>query len=118
LGIAYKPDTHSTRNSASLALLKSLGAWPVRAYDPCARLETGAFPRVTFCDSALAAVEGADGIALMTAWKEFADLDPGTVRERMRSGFVLDPYGAWKDKAGPSPELKYYRLGSSSSRVV
>jgi UDPglucose 6-dehydrogenase len=34
LGIAYNPDTHSTKNSASLALLADLSAWPVRVYDP------------------------------------------------------------------------------------
>ena len=34
LGVAYKPSTHSIRNSAAIALLKGLVAWPVRAYDP------------------------------------------------------------------------------------
>jgi len=112
LGIAYKPDTHSTRNSPSLALLKSLTAWPVRAYDPRARLDATAFPHVTLCGSALEAVEGADVVALMTPWKELADLDPTLLRERMRGEFVLDPYGAWKETVGRSPGLRYHRLGS------
>jgi UDPglucose 6-dehydrogenase len=112
LGIAYKPDTHSTRNSASLALLEGLAAWPVRAYDPCARLDATAFPHVTLCGSALEAVDGADIVALMTPWKEIADLDPRSVRERMRGDFVLDPYGAWRETVGRSPGIRYYRLGS------
>ncbi len=112
LGIAYKPDTHSTRNAASLALLKALTAWPVRAYDPRARLDASAHPHLTICDSALQAVKGADVVALMTPWKELADLDPAIVRERMRGDFVLDPYGAWKQSLGRTPGLRYYRLGS------
>ena len=112
LGIAYKPDTHSTRNSPSLALLKSLTAWPVRAYDPRARLDATAFPHVTMCDSALEAVKDVDVVALMTPWKELADLDPTLLRERMRGEFVLDPYGAWKETVGRSPGLRYHRLGS------
>jgi UDPglucose 6-dehydrogenase len=112
LGIAYKPDTHSTRNSASLALLAGLAAWPVRAYDPCARVDAAAFPHVTLCRTALEAVEGADAVALMTPWKELAELEPSRVRERMRGDAVLDPYAAWRDAVGRCPGLRYYRLGS------
>jgi len=112
LGIAYKPNTHSTRNSASLALLKGLAAWPVRAYDPRARLDTTAFPHVKVCDSAMEALEDVDAVALMTPWKELANLDPNLVRERMRGDFLLDPYGAWKEAVGRRPGLRYYRLGS------
>lgn len=112
LGIAYKPDTHSTRNSPSLALLKGLAAWPVRACDPCARLDATVFPHVRICDSAAEAVEGVDVVALMTPWREYAGLDPHLLHERMRGDFVIDPYGAWKEAAARRPGLRYYRLGS------
>lgn len=112
LGIAYKANTDSTRNSASLALLKGLAAWPVRAYDPSARIDTTACPHVRMCDSALEAVEDVDVVALMTPWKEFTDLDPSLVRERMRGDFVLDPYGVWKQAVCRRLGLRYYRLGS------
>ena len=113
LGIAYKPDTHSTKNSASLALLASLTGWPVRAYDPCARLDAAAFPHVTVCSSALDAVVDADVVVLMTPWKELAALDADQVRERMRGDVVLDPYGAWKETLARCPGVRYYRLGSA-----
>lgn len=116
LGIAYKPDTHSTKNSASLALLADLSAWPVRAYDPCASIDAAAFPHVTLCDSALEAVEGADVVVLMTPWKELASLDVNRVRERMRGRVILDPYGAWKEMVARGPGLEYYRLGTPELR--
>jgi UDPglucose 6-dehydrogenase len=112
LGIAYKPNTHSTKNSASLALLASLSAWPVRAYDPCARLDAAAFPRVTVCTSALEAVADADVVVLMTPWKELAALDANRVRERMRGDVVLDPYGAWQETLARCAGIRYFRLGS------
>jgi len=112
LGIAYKPDTHSTKNSASLALLANLAAWPVRAYDPCARLDAAAFPHVTLCPSPLEAVVDADVVVLMTPWKEVAALDANHVRERMRGEVVLDPYGAWRETLARLPGVRYYRLGS------
>ena len=58
------------------------------------------------------AVEDVDVVALMTPWKELANLDPNLLRERMRGDFLLDPYGAWKDAVAPRPGLRYYRLGS------
>jgi UDPglucose 6-dehydrogenase len=112
LGIAYKPNTHSTKNSASLALLASLSAWPVRAYDPCARLDAAAFPRVSVCTSALEAVADADVVVLMTPWKELAALDANRVRERMRGDVVLDPYGAWQETLARCAGIRYFRLGS------
>jgi UDPglucose 6-dehydrogenase len=112
LGIAYKPDTHSTKNSAALALLASLTGWPVRAYDPCARLDAAAFPHVTVCCSAFEAVADADVVVLMTPWKELAALDADQLRERMRGDVVLDPYGAWKETLARRAGVRYYRLGS------
>jgi hypothetical protein len=67
---------------------------------------------VTICGTALEAVEGVDVVALMTPWKELVELDPRVLCERMRGGFVLDPYGAWKDAVGLCPRLRYYRLGN------
>jgi UDPglucose 6-dehydrogenase len=115
LGIAYKPDTHSTKNSASLALLANLSAWPVRAYDPCARLDVASFAHVTVCSSALDAVADADVVVLMTPWKELTTLDASRVRERMRGDFVLDPYGAWQETLARSAGVRYFRLGSGSA---
>ena len=34
LGLAYKEDTHSTKNSPSLALIAHLKDWPIQVYDP------------------------------------------------------------------------------------
>lgn len=115
LGIAYKPDTHSTRNSASLALLRGSAAWPVKAYDPLARLDATSFSHVTVCASALDAVKEADVVALMTPWKELVELDPRRLREHMRGNFVLDPYGAWKESVGRLAGIRYFRLGSLAS---
>jgi UDPglucose 6-dehydrogenase len=43
------------------------------------------------CDSALAALDGADAAVLVTEWPEFAELDwVGDVRGRMRTPLVVD----------------------------
>jgi UDPglucose 6-dehydrogenase len=94
LGLAFKPNTDDIREATALVLaarLQNEGA-NVRAYDPVAmdaarELVGGA----TLCDSALDALDGADGAVVVTEWPEFADLDwAGDVRQRMANPLVVD----------------------------
>jgi UDPglucose 6-dehydrogenase len=94
LGISFKPNTDDVREATSLVLAARLhgeGA-NVRAYDPVAgeparELLKGS----TICDSALEALDGADGAVLVTEWPEFADLDwAGEVKKRMNTPLLVD----------------------------
>jgi UDPglucose 6-dehydrogenase len=94
LGLAFKPNTDDIREATALVLaarLQSEGAH-VRAYDPVAmdnasELIGGA--RLT--ESALDALDGADGAVLVTEWPEFAQLDwVGQVKSRMAQPLVVD----------------------------
>jgi UDPglucose 6-dehydrogenase len=93
LGLAFKPETDDIREATSLVLaarLQSEGA-NVRAYDPVAmdnaRDLIGA---ATLCDSALDALDGADGAVLVTEWAEFAELDWNDVKSRMANPLIVD----------------------------
>ena len=92
-GLAYKPDTHSTKNSPALALVRSLGDFAVNIYDPEARLEES---RAGLNQSAtpLDACAGADVLVVMTPWSELASVAPADVFERVAGHCVIDPYGA------------------------
>jgi UDPglucose 6-dehydrogenase len=94
LGLAFKPNTDDIREATALVLaarLQSEGA-NVRVFDPVAmgrasELIGGA----TLCDSALEALDGADGAVLVTEWPEFAELDwAGEVKTRMANLLVVD----------------------------
>jgi UDPglucose 6-dehydrogenase len=94
LGLAFKPNTDDMREASSLVLSARLladGA-NVRAFDPVAEEEARKLlPHgVTFAESALAAVEGADAVVLVTEWAEFADLDMAEVAARMRGKVIID----------------------------
>jgi UDPglucose 6-dehydrogenase len=93
LGVAFKPNTDDIREATSLVLagrLQSEGAH-VRVYDPVAvprarELLGGA--RV--CDSAEAALEGADAAVLVTEWPEFRELDWDAASKAMSHPIVVD----------------------------
>ncbi|MDQ4131293.1 MAG: UDP-glucose/GDP-mannose dehydrogenase family protein [Actinomycetota bacterium] len=94
LGVAFKPNTDDVREATSLVLAARLhgeGA-DVRVYDPVAgQRAREMMPGTQVCDSAVAALEGADGAVLVTEWPEFRELDwAGEVRERMATPLIVD----------------------------
>jgi UDPglucose 6-dehydrogenase len=97
LGLAYKEETHSTKNSPALELLDQLGDMSVVAYDPL--VKDVARSALGFAEGALAAAEGADVICLMTPWPEFRNVSPGDIAARMRGNLVVDPYELWDTDA-------------------
>lgn len=119
-GVAYKPDTDSTRNSPALALLEAVGPWPVRVYDPVVRLEPGRWPFALQAPSALEACRDVDALVVMTPWVEFASVDVAAVRSLMRGRLVLDPFGVLDGERCRSVGLRYRRLGvrETGARVV
>lgn len=93
LGMAFKPNTDDMRDAASLVLasrLRGEGA-DVRAYDPIAeRRARKLLPEVDISDSALAAIDGADAVILVTEWPEFAELDWEEAARRMANPLLVD----------------------------
>ena len=95
LGLAYKEDTHSTKNSPALRLLDSLSGTSACAFDPLVRDVAGA----DIASDALAALDGADAVCLMTPWAAFRDIVPSDAAGRMRGNLVVDPYELWDTDA-------------------
>jgi len=89
LGLAFKPNTDDTREAPSLVLASRLlaeGA-DVRGWDPVARPELHG---VTFCESPLEAVTGADAAVIVTEWPQLEDLPREEVRAAMRHPLIVD----------------------------
>lgn len=111
LGLAYKQDTRSTKNSPSLALLGYLGPFRVRIFDPAVPASAAAHPRCHAAASELDACEGADALAIMTPWGQFGRLDPAQIARKLRGKLVLDPYAVLKAPACRAAGLEYRTLG-------
>ncbi|OZI36925.1 UDP-glucose 6-dehydrogenase [Bordetella genomosp. 10] len=95
-GLAFKPNTDDMREAPSLTVIEELtrrGA-TIRAYDPVAMDEAakvlGKNPRVSFVADMYDALEGADGLVLVTEWKVFRAPDFERVRALLKTPLILD----------------------------
>ncbi len=117
-GIAYKPETRSTKNSPSLALINALKGYQLRTYDPAVTLDGNEFPHAQVCQSTLDTAEDADIVVVMTPWKEFREVPLTEVKVKMRGRIIVDPFGALEGDSCRRLGFDYYRLGVTSSRSV
>jgi UDPglucose 6-dehydrogenase len=110
LGLAYKQDTHSTKNSPSIALLEHLNQYRVRVYDPVVSA-TPPHPLCHVAVSELDACEGVDVLVVMTPWRQFGNVDPAQMAQHMRGALVVDPYAVLNAAACRAVGLRYLTLG-------
>ncbi len=91
LGLTYKENTHSLKNSPSLEFLKHLSDSKVLAYDPAAPPEaTG--QNVVRKISAIDAIKGADVLVILTPWPEFRTISTEIIEKSMAGKIIIDPY--------------------------
>ena len=110
LGLAYKENTHSTKNSPALLLIKKLSNCSIKAYDPV--VDAGvAGNHVSRALSAVDAANDVDAVVIMTPWPEFRDIAPADLAEAMQGHTVIDPYGMLDAQKVGSAGLDYFTLG-------
>jgi UDPglucose 6-dehydrogenase len=111
-GLAYKADTHSTKNSAALELMRALRDHRIHAHDPVAQIDAAQFPNVTIFSSPLAAAEGTDALLVMTPWSSYASLPLHELSNLLRGRLIIDPYATLDEAECRGLGFEYHRLGS------
>lgn len=109
LGLAYKENTHSTKNSPSLALLEHLRGMSVKVHDPV--VPASVAPWTTPAPDPLTAATGADALVIATPWPQYRRLTPAEIARVMHGRAVLDPYRVLDGEACAAAGLSYYTLG-------
>lgn len=117
-GLAFKPNTDDMREASSRVVIKSLikqGA-EVQAYDPVAMEECqrifGDNPEgLTLCDSADAALEGADSLVIVTEWQEFRSKDMDEIKSSLKDPVIVDGRNLYDPKTMKDKGFSYYAIG-------
>lgn len=112
LGLTYKENTHSLKNSPSLEFLKHLSDFTVLAYDPAAPPEA-AGQNIVRKISAIDAIKGADVLAILTPWPEFWSISTEIIEKTMTGKIIIDPYKMLDGVSLNAKGFIYATLGAS-----
>ncbi|MDP6397021.1 MAG: UDP-glucose/GDP-mannose dehydrogenase family protein [Candidatus Marinimicrobia bacterium] len=93
LGLTFKANTDDVRQSPATPIIKHIleNNGHVKAYDPEGIDNMKMlFPDIDYCDTHEEAVNGADGVIVMTEWHEFRGMDLKKVAELMNGNIIVD----------------------------
>ena len=120
-GLAFKPNTDDMREAPSRVLMEALWAAgaKVQAYDPEAAKETrriyGDRADLVICDSADAALVGADALAVVTEWKQFRSPDFGHIKSNLQAPVIFDGRNIYDPDMLHAAGFVYYGVGRGDS---
>jgi UDPglucose 6-dehydrogenase len=118
LGLTFKPNTDDMRDAPSLAIvprLQAAGA-TIRAYDPEGAGEARRLLDVTFCDNAYEALDGADGVVILTEWNEFRALDFARMKSRLKRPLMVDLRNIYRPAQMEAAGFTYVSVGRAPAR--
>jgi len=113
LGLTFKPNTDDMRDAASLVILpelEKLGA-TIRAYDPEGMTEAKKLLNVQMCPDAYAALEGADGVVILTEWNEFRALDLRAAKRLLKQPLMVDLRNIYRPEEMAKAGFSYISVG-------
>jgi len=109
LGLAYKENTHSTKNSPALALVEQLRGYDVRAHDPV--VPASAAPHAKASTDARSCAADADVLILATPWPEYRELRIEDLARLMTGRVLIDPFRLLDGAVAARAGFEYHALG-------
>jgi len=120
-GLTFKPDTDDVRSSVAIEVVEQLlreGAHVV-AYDPKGMHKARSIKAIAdaeFASSALEAVNDAEALIIATDWNEFANVDLGMLKDKMRTPIVFDGRNLLDPETMRQFGFSYYSVGRAGVR--
>jgi UDPglucose 6-dehydrogenase len=113
LGLTFKPNTDDMRDAPSLVIvpyLEAAGA-TIRAFDPEGHKEAAKHLKVHFSTDTYDALEGADGVVILTEWNEFRALDLARVKTMLKSPLMVDLRNIYRPSVMREAGFRYVSVG-------
>lgn len=116
LGLAFKGNTDDIRDSKALVVIDRIlkGGGSVQAYDPAAAENTQeVFPNIQYCSHSYEVGEGADCVAIVTEWREFASLDLNRLGSGMKQRILFDGRRLLNQAIAERAGFEYHTIGEA-----
>lgn len=117
LGLTFKPNTDDMRDAPALTILPALQAAGahLRAFDPEGMDEAAKQLDLTCCDDAYQALEGADGVVILTEWNQFRALDMGKVKAALKTPLMVDLRNIYRPAQMAAEGFRYVSVGRADA---
>jgi UDPglucose 6-dehydrogenase len=119
-GLAFKPRTDDIREAPALVLVDALLAEGVRlrVHDPEAIGNVRALygDKLVYCDKPYGALEGADGLVIVTEWQEFRNPNFEVMRHLLAEKVIFDGRNLYEPKTPAGYGFTYYSIGRTPAR--
>ena len=110
LGLAYKENTDSIKNSPSIALLGQLKGRRIRVHDPV--VPASLVPWAEPASSPLDACTDADVLVISTPWPIYREMNLADIAARMKGRLIIDPFAVLGDQQPEEQGVVWHRLGA------
>jgi UDPglucose 6-dehydrogenase len=113
LGLTFKPNTDDMRDAPSLVIVPALQAAgaTIRAYDPEGGKEARKLLNMELCKDTYEALEGADGVVILTEWNEFRALDFAKVKAALKTPLMVDLRNIYRPSQMREVGFRYISVG-------
>jgi len=118
LGLTFKPNTDDMRDAPSLVIVPDLqgkGA-TIRAFDPEGAREARKLLNIELCKDAYDALDGADGVVILTEWNEFRALDMARAKSLLRAPLMVDLRNIYRPAQMAAAGFTYVSVGKATAR--
>lgn len=112
LGLAYKENTHSTKNSPALKAISQLQGVTVKVYDPIVVWKNSWHKHFILATNPREVLDGVNALMILTPWQEFKDQEfLSILASRLKGIPIIDPYGLVPLILIENNKLEVYSLG-------
>ena len=116
LGLAYKEDTHSTKNSPSIMAISQLQEVTIKVYDPTVVWQNDWHPSPIVTSNSYEVLFGINALMILTPWAEFKGQEfLNLIASQLKDIPIIDPYGLIPSTLIESNGLQVYSLGRHSN---
>ena len=120
LGLTFKPNTDDMRDAPSLVIiphLKDKGA-RIRAFDPEGGKEAEKLLNIELCKDTYDALDGADGVVILTEWNEFRALDLPRVKSLLKRPLMVDLRNIYRPAPMAAAGFDYVSVGRIDAKTA
>ena len=113
LGLTFKPNTDDMRDAPSLVIVPYLlekGA-KIRAFDPEGGKEAKRRLDLDMCADSYDAIDGTDGVVILTEWNQFRALDLARVKTLLKRPLMIDLRNIYRPETMAAAGFTYVSVG-------